>query len=214
MLEQAAAVLFGISLLYISTTSRLGAYIKVLVVQGLMLFVLALAHSEALGAGHAAFIAFETVVVKALVVPFFISSLMKKMDVRRDAESYIDNFLSLIAATTVIVLSFALAVALKEVDRTVDVLTLGVSLSAVVMGLFIMTTRKKLITHVMGYLVLENGIFMLSLSIAAEVPTIVEAGVLLDVFMGVFLMGIMINKIKSEFETEEVEELCELKDCK
>jgi len=214
MLEQAAVVLFGMSLLYISTTSRLGAYIKVLIIQGFMLFVLALAHAETLGAGHTAFIAFETVVVKALVVPYFITRLMNKMDVRRDAESYIDNFLSLIFATTVIVLSFALAVALKAVDRTVDVLTLGVSLSAVVMGLFIMTTRKKLITHVMGYLVLENAIFMLSLSIAAEVPTIVEAGVLLDVFMGVFLMGIMINKIKSEFETEEVDELCELKDCK
>jgi len=79
-------------------------------------------------------------------------------------------------------------------------------------GLLILISRKKAITQVLGYLVLENGIYILGLSLAAQMPFLVEMGVLLDVFVGVFIMGIIINHIKDIFDDLNVENLTILKD--
>ena len=79
-------------------------------------------------------------------------------------------------------------------------------------GLFVIMTRKKIITHVMGYMMLENGIFLLSLSIAREMPFIVNLGMLLDIFIAVFLLAVIVNRIKSTVEEATVDKLTELKD--
>ncbi|KWT85080.1 hypothetical protein [Candidatus Magnetominusculus xianensis] len=212
MIHNLVVVLFGVTLLYISTTSRLGAYIKVLSVQGLLLFLFSLSHAGNMKLGHTMILAFETLVVKAAVTPLFIHYIIEKLDIKRVTEPYIDNFISLIVATAIISVSFVLSVALRNAGSGVDVLTFSISISAVVIGLFIVITNQKLITHVMGFLVLENGVFMMSLSLASEVPVVVEAGVLLDVFMGVFLMGIFLNRMKSTFESSDVTLLRRLKD--
>ncbi len=212
MIHNSVVVLFGVTLLYISTTSRLGGYVKILSIQGILLFLFSLSHAETLKLGHTLILTFETLVVKAIVVPVFIHYIIIKLDIRRVTEPYIDNFLSLIVATIIISISFVLSVALRNAGAEVDVLTFSISISAVVIGLFIVITNQKLITHVMGFLVLENGVFMMSLSLASEVPVIVEAGVLLDVFMGVFLMGIFLNRMKSTFESSDVSRLTRLTD--
>jgi len=72
--------------------------------------------------------------------------------------------------------------------------------------------RKKLIIHVCGFLILENGIFLFSSAVASEFPMMIEIGILLDVFVVVFLMGIALNKISSTFEGFEVTHLGRLKD--
>ncbi|MCG6551149.1 MAG: hypothetical protein L7F77_02380 [Candidatus Magnetominusculus sp. LBB02] len=212
MIHNLVVVLFGVTLLYISTTSRLGGYVKVLSVQGFLLFLFALSHAGTLKLGHTLILGFETLVVKAVVTPLFIHYIIEKLEIKRVTEPYVDNFVSLIATTTVISLSFILSVALRNAGAGVDVLTFSISISAVVVGLLIVITNAKLITHVMGFLVLENGVFMMSLSLASEVPVVVEAGVLLDVFMGVFLMGIFLNRMKSTFESSDVTLLRRLKD--
>jgi hydrogenase-4 component E len=161
---------------------------------------------------HALFISFETLAVKALLVPLFIQYIILKIGIRRDTEANMHFFLSLIIATVILVFSFILAFVIASVERSIHVLNFAPSVAAILIGLFIMTTRKKLITHVMGYLVMENGIFLLSLALATEVPIIVEVGVLLDIFIGVFLMGIFLNKIQSTLESSEIKELAQLAD--
>jgi hydrogenase-4 component E len=79
-------------------------------------------------------------------------------------------------------------------------------------GFFIIATRKKLITHIMGYMILENGIFLLSLSAAKEMPFIVNLGVSMDIFIGVFLAGIFINRIKTNFDQHDIDDISRLKD--
>ncbi|KJR42087.1 NAD-dependent dehydrogenase subunit [Candidatus Magnetoovum chiemensis] len=212
MLNYLSLVLFGATLLYISTTSRLGAYVKILAMQGVLLFLAAMTHTHSFGFFHTAFITFETLIVKAALIPAFIFFIIKQIGIKRETEPYIDNFFSLIAATFIIALSFVLSVMISKQTGGIDVLAFGISLSAVIVGLFIMVTCKKIITHVMGYLVLENGVFLMSLGLAAEVPILVEAGVLLDVFIGLFLMGIFINKVKSSFDSADVSELTRLAD--
>jgi hydrogenase-4 component E len=87
-----------------------------------------------------------------------------------------------------------------------------VALSTVIIGLLVLTTRNKALTQVVGYLILENGIYVFGLSQAERVPFLVEVGVLLDVFAGVFIMGIVVFHINREFDSLDSARLTELRD--
>ena len=92
----------------------------------------------------------------------------------------------------------------------------GVGVVAVACGkknrILILTTRRKAITQVVGYLVLENGIFVMGLALLEAMPLLVEAGVLLDLFVGIFVMGIIINHISREFSSMDTARLSSLKE--
>ena len=79
-------------------------------------------------------------------------------------------------------------------------------------GFLVLTTRRKAITQVVGYLVLENGIFIMGLCLLEAMPFLVESGVLLDLFVGIFVMGIIINHIHREFASLDTGRLSALKD--
>jgi hydrogenase-4 component E len=86
------------------------------------------------------------------------------------------------------------------------------ALSALFTGLYIIITRRKIITHVMGFLVIENGVFVLSLAVGSEMPMLVNMGIMLDIFVSVILLGIFADKIGDVFEEQDVEQLKNLKD--
>jgi hydrogenase-4 component E len=92
------------------------------------------------------------------------------------------------------------------------VLLVATSLSCVIMGLLVLATRAKALLQVVGYLVLENGIYVFGLTSMDRVPFLVEIGVLLDVFVGVFIMGIVVFHINREFDSLDSARLTELKD--
>ena len=86
------------------------------------------------------------------------------------------------------------------------------AISAVFSGLFFIVSRKKIITHVICYALIENGVFILSLAVGNEMPLLVNLGVLLDVFISIFLLGIFINKIGNVINEGSVAELSSIKD--
>ena len=87
-----------------------------------------------------------------------------------------------------------------------------VALSTLFTGLYIIVTENKIITHVMGYLVIENGVFILSLAVGNEMPMLVNLGILLDIFASVFLLGIFVNRIGDVLKDVDVDQLKNLKD--
>jgi hydrogenase-4 component E len=87
-----------------------------------------------------------------------------------------------------------------------------VAVSALFTGLYIIITRKKIITHVMGFLVIENGVFILSLAVGSEMPMLVNTGILLDIFVSVLLLGVFANKIGEIMQDHDVNKLKNLKD--
>ena len=87
-----------------------------------------------------------------------------------------------------------------------------VAISSVFSGLFFIVSRKKIITHVICYALIENGVFILSLAVGNEMPLLVNLGVLLDVFISIFLLGIFINKIGNVINEGSVAELSSIKD--
>ena len=107
--------------------------------------------------------------------------------------------------------AFVLARRLPLGERETTLL-IPIAFATVVIGLLVLVTRSKALTQVVGYLMLENGIYLFGLTQVDRVPFLVEVGVLLDVFAGVFIMGIVVFHINREFDSLSAVNLSELRD--
>ncbi len=205
-------ILFGVTMLYVSVTSRIEAYIKILSIQGLILFCMVLLDLGHMRIFNFTFLAIETLGFKTIIMPWFLITIVRRNGIYREVEPYISNFNSLFISSIIFSFGFFLAYWSNRTGSDVKPLYFGISISTIITGLFIIMSRKKIITHVLGYMMLENGIFLLSLSVAKEMPLIVNLGVLLDIFVGIFLLGLFANKIQTAFEEMHVDTLTQLKD--
>jgi len=199
-----------ISLLYLSIANRLLTYIKILAFQGVILFGVALIELSEINTINLVLILLETIIVKAILVPLFIKYIIKRNNITRETEPFIPNFVSLIIVTTIIVITILLSNSIT--DTHLEKISFIVALSTLFTGLFIIGTRKKIITHVMGYMVIENGVFILSLAVGNEMPLLVNLGIMLDIFASVLILGIFVNKIGDVLKDVDVDQLRNLKD--
>jgi hydrogenase-4 component E len=186
--------------------------VKAMALQGILLGFFTLGMADYLGTGSLLFIIFETYIFKALVLPWLIAWLIRKNGIKREKEPSLTNFGNVFVTLLLIVGSLLLGVIMGKHEPLLNSNLLGTAIGSILVGLFIIVSWKKLITHILGYLVLENGIFLLSLSIMVHQPLMVNLGVLLDIFVGVFLMGLFMNHIHSTFEDIDVDDLNELRD--
>jgi len=203
-------IAFIFSLMYISIANRLLTFIKILAFQGMILFGLALIELQDIHPVNLAFILLETIVFKTIAVPIFLNYVIKRNNITREAEPYLPNFISLIIITIIIASTFLLSNAIS--DHYLKKIYFVVVLSALFSGLYIIVTRRKIITHVIGYLVIDNGVFILSFVIGDDIPMLVNLGILLDIFVSVLLLGIFVNKIVDVLKDVDVNRLRNLKD--
>ncbi|HEY8661537.1 MAG TPA: NADH-quinone oxidoreductase subunit K [Hanamia sp.] len=203
-------IIFTISLLYLGIAHRLLTYIKILAFQGVLLFGIAFIDLIQINAINLAFVLLETIVFKAIAIPFFLNYIIKRNKINRDAEPFLSNFISLIIITLIIIATFILSNAIA--DSRISKIYFVVAISTLFSGLYLILTRHKIITHVMGYLVIENGVFILSLAVGSEMPMLVNLGILLDVFVSVFILGIFVNRIGDVLKDTDVDQLKNLKD--
>lgn len=191
-------------------TTRLSTCIRALAAQGFLLGLLPLALAPQLSA-HAAALAVGTIAVKAVFLPWFLTWAIREAAVRREIEPSVGFIASLLLGALALILAFAIAARLPLPERD-QALLVPVSLSTLIIGFIVLTTRRKALTQVVGYLMLENGIYLFGLTQAESVPFLLEVGVLLDVFVGVFIMGIVVFHINREFDSLDSARLTELKD--
>ena len=203
-------VVFSMTLLYIGISNRLFTYINILMIQGLILSGVAFIQLRDMGLGNLAFILLETGVFKTFVIPIFMKNVIRRNGITREAEPFVSNFASLVIITLLIVGTYLGAITIDSND--LDIVFFVVAVSTVFVGLFIIISRKKLITHVMGYLVIENGIFILSLAVGNEMPMLVNIGILLDIFVSILVLGIFVNKMGDVFKETDVKQLNRLRD--
>jgi hydrogenase-4 component E len=190
-------------------TTRLSTCIRAVAVQGLLLGVMPVVLH---GAGLSLFgLAIGTVIVKAVILPWFLLWAIREASVRREIEPLIGYITSLLLGALAVAIAFAIAQRLPLPQQEQSLLV-PVAMSTVIIGLLVLTTRAKAITQVVGYLMLENGIYAFGLTLAERVPLLVELGVLLDLFVGVFVMGIVLFHINREFDSLSSAHLTELKD--
>lgn len=203
-------ITFAFTLVYLGMSSRLYGYISILAFQGLLLFGVAFIELIEINTLNLIFILLETIVFKTIAIPMFLNYIIKRNNITREAEPFLPNFLSVVIITAIILGSFLLSNTIN--DHHLRKIFFVIALSALFTGLFIITTRRKIITHVMGFLVIENGVFVLSLAVGSEMPMLVNTGILLDIFVGVLLLGIFANKIGDVLKEQDVEQLRQLKD--
>jgi len=203
-------IIFLITLFYLSIANRMLTYVKVLALQGVLLFFVVFLQLQKIDTLNLVLILLETIVFKSIAVPMFLAYLLKRNNITREAEPYLPNFISLIITTTIVVATILLSNSIK--DTNLDKMFFVVALSTLFTGLYFIASRRKIITHVMGYLVIENGVFVLSLAVGNEMPMMVNLGIMLDIFVSVLILGIFLNKIGDVFKDVDVDQLTNLKD--
>jgi hydrogenase-4 component E len=191
-------------------SSRLAACIRAVALQGALLALLPVtAHGLS---GHALLLAVGALVLKGVFIPWLLLKAIREVRIRREVEPLIGFVPTMILGALVTAGAFIFADSLPLVAGHRGGLFIPTALATLFAGFLLLMTRRKAITQVLGYLVLENGIFIFGVLLSEAMPLMVEAGVLLDLLVGVFVMGIVMNQINREFSTLNTEYLSALKE--
>ena len=191
-------------------TDRLSAMIRIIAVQGVLLGLLPLTLASGLSLPVVG-LAVATLAVKAVILPWSLLWAIREASVRREVAPAVGYLAALLLGCAAVGIAFAVATRLPLPAARAPLLV-PVSLATLMMGFIVLTTRTKALSQVLGYLVLENGIFLFGLTLADRLSLLVEMGVLLDVFVGVFIMGLVVFQINRELDSIDSSRLTELTD--
>jgi hydrogenase-4 component E len=205
--------------LYIVATSRLASCVHASALQGVALALLPIAlwvpgYQGGVDAQilHIVLMSLGTLVVKALVIPQLVLRAIREANVRREVEPFVSLHVSVLIAALLVGVSFWLASVLLLPIPAPTTLLVPVAFATLLVGFLVLVSRKKAVTQVVGYLMLENGIFIFGQTLVRQIPFAVELGILLDLLVGVFVMGIAIHHISRAFDHIDTELLSALKD--
>ena len=192
-------------------TSRIQVAIRAVAFQGVALALLPFALEHHLGTVTVlTFVV--TLALKAVVIPIMLSRAMTEARVVHEVEPSVSLHVSVVVGAALIGVAFWLGGALELPFPAPTRLVVPIALATVFLGFLLIVSRRKAVTQVVGYLVLENGVFIFGQALARRIPFVVELGILLDVLVGVFVMGIAINHISREFDHIDVDALSTLRD--
>jgi len=191
-------------------TSRLGACIRVVAPQGALISLLPPIISGF--SLHALALALGAFLLKGMVIPWLLFRAIRQVKIRREVEPRIGYIPTLMLGTLTTAAATLFGDLLPLLVEHLHSLTVPCSLATLAAGFLMLITRKKAITQVLGYLMFENGIFIFGMLLADAMPLMVEAGVLLDVLVAIFVMGIVMNHINREFSSSGTERLTLLKE--
>ena len=192
-------------------SSRLRNAIRIVAIQGVALGALPLlAHGHL--AWPAALLGLGSAGIKGFVFPALMNRALRETNASREIEPFVGYILSLLIGVGVLAISFGFGSRLPLPWATPSSLLVPAGLFTVWTGLFLIMARRKAITQVLGYIVMENGIFALGMGLVEAMPLLVELGVLLDIFVAVFVMGIIVFQINREFDHIDSDQLSALKE--
>jgi hydrogenase-4 component E len=192
-------------------TSRLRSAINASATQGALLGLLTVFVHGGLAA-RPLIVGAVAVAIKGLFIPGMLHRALREAAIRREIEPYVSFVTSLVLGAVATGAAVLFADRLPLAPEHQDLLLVPASLATVLTGFLIMVTRRKAITQVVGYLVLENGIFVMGLTLHDAMPSLVEVGILLDLLVAIFVIGIVINHISREFAATDVAQLDALKE--
>lgn len=150
-------------------------------------------------------------VIKGLGIPRLLRAMEARFGAARELEPYVNTATSLVIAGLLVVFAYAITRPLVAVTQLPTRAGMPLAMGLVFVSLFVIVSRKKALTQVIGFLMLENGIALLAVLGAYGVPLIVEIGVFLDVLMGFLVMQIFVYQIHATFESIDVEQLNRLR---
>ncbi len=209
-IELATVLLFLANLVMLGS-SDLGACVRMAAFQGILLGLFTLIVRADVLTARLVFLGVFSIGLKGVVFPFLLLRGMREAGIRREVEPFVGYTASIIAGLAMLGASLWIAARFPVPGPAISPFVFPVALSTVFTGLFLVVSRRKALNQVIGYLVFESGIYMFGIAAVGEIPFLVEFGVLLDVFVAVFVMGIAINHISREFDHIDADQLSSLK---
>jgi hydrogenase-4 component E len=203
-------LVMGINLLALGS-ARVPSLITAVAAQGVILGLMPFFVEEHLGF-VVTMVAVGTIVVKGFVIPALLRRAMRTAKIDREVQPSIGFVASLLlgAGGTIVAVALAHALPLRPEHRG-SLLVPGAG-AAVLTGFILLTGRSKAISQVCGYLILENGIYLFGLLLIHATPMLVEAGILLDVTVGIFVIGIIVDRIQRAFDSLDTRKLTVLRE--
>ncbi len=195
----------------ILAASRLSFTIRAAGAQGILLGLLPVFIHRTWSA-EALWIAAGTIGIKGVLLPAVLLWAMREAAVRREVEPSLGPLASIVAGVLAVALAMVVSGNLPKIAADVPPLLIATSLAVMMMGFLVLTTRRKAMSQVVGYLMLENGVYLFGLALSARVPLLVEMGVLLDLVVGVFIMGLVVFHMNRELDSQDSARLSELRD--
>jgi hydrogenase-4 component E len=202
-------ILFALTLIYLSIAERFRSFSKLIAIQGFLLFGIAILELTEMNTANLIFVVSETLIFKAIIVPVILYQIINRIKIYKVHSKALPGFYSLLF--TIIGLFLSIILANSLVDKYTDTVYMTIALFTFFTGLLIIITHKLLFSHMIGFLVIENAVFMFSLAAGKEMPMLINIGILLDIFASVLILGIFINKIGSQHRGLMADTLTSLK---
>ncbi|MHC1731599.1 MAG: hypothetical protein AB9888_06200 [Bacteroidales bacterium] len=187
-------VLFAVTLMYFASAERLSTYVRLIALQGLLLCGIAVFELKEVNLANLLFIVAETLLFKAILLPYLLSRIIRKSGVTKVHRQAVPGFFLLLFSIAGLLISVILAVIL--VNPFINSIYLAIALFTLFTGLLLIVTHKLIISHLIGFLVVENAVFLFSLAIGNEMPMLINIGILLDIFVGVLILGFFGLRLK------------------
>lgn len=199
----------GLNLLALGS-GRLPSVIRAVAVQGMALGVMPIVM------GHASWmvvlVSLGTVAVKGFVIPHLLRRAMRAANIEREVEPFVGFVPSLLLGAGGTIAAVAFSRALPLLPEHAGLLLVPGALASVLTGFIMLIGRAKAILQVCGYLILENGIYLFGLLLIHATPLLVEAGILLDLTVGIFVIGIIVDRIQRAFDSLDTRKLTVLRE--
>jgi hydrogenase-4 component E len=187
-------VIFAVTLVYLSIAERFRVYAGLMGLQGILLFGITLFELREVNTANLVFIASETLLFKAIVVPFLLFRIIKRTGVYKVHNLAMPGFYLLILTIIALIMSIILANAM--VNPFINTVYLTIALFCFFTGMLLIVTHKYILSQVIGFLIIENAVFILSLAVGNEKPMLINIGILLDIFVGVLILGMFALRLK------------------
>jgi len=207
------AMLVGVVLLNLFAlgTSRIRALVQAAALQGILIGIMPLLVHEHVAA-MTWLIALATVLLKGTIIPQMLLKALRDAQIKREIEPLVGFMPSMLLGAIGTALSIVASSKLPIAPAQAQTLIVPTAFATIFTGFLLLTARAKAITQVIGYLMLENGIYIFGLLLLEAVPFLVEMGVLLDLFVGVFVISIIIHHINREFASLDTRRLSSLRE--
>jgi hydrogenase-4 component E len=179
--------------------------------QSLLLAIAAIAMAVSEGRQHLYVMAALTIALKAILIPWFLMRVIDRIGIHREIEPFLNVPASLLICLGLTVIGYRVSTGFPEGAEGVTHHLLGVALSMLLIGLFLMVTRKKAVTQILALLTVENAVFLVALAVTTGMPLGVELGIAFDVMMAVVVLGVLVHRIVDRFESMDVSRLSNLK---
>ena len=202
-------ILYVLTLIYLSIADRFRNHTTILAIQGLLLFGIAMARLHSFHPVELSFIIAETLVFKAIVIPAILMRVINKTKINR-IHSASTQFGALVMSILALIASCTITYYMAD-DRT-DMIFFGVALYALLSGLILIVLRKRIFAHLVGFLVIENGVFLFSMAIGVEFPLLINIAIMIDILISILILGMFLRRMDEEIHTDETDALTSIKD--